>query len=82
MPTVEPLTITGLYEVHDDPGERVCHIIGDDNGWLCGGRRPPGPGESPPRTHVTRRPGDAICDGCGLPRCRKCEAIWKREKAA
>lgn len=70
--TVQPITSTGLYEVHEDPGERVCHIVGDDGGWLCGGKRP-APGEPSRGTHITRHPGDAACDGCGLPRGRQRE---------
>lgn len=77
MQTTEPRTTTGLYEVHDVPGERVCHIIGDDGGWLCGGKAAPGPEDPPLRTHITRHPGDPVCDGCGLPRwpaLRRCLA--------
>lgn len=77
MLTVHPLTDTSLYEV-DDSGDRVCHIVADDGGWLCGGKPAPTPGEQAPRTHVTRRPGDPTCDGCGSPRCAKCKAVWAR----
>lgn len=77
MLTVHPLTETDLYEVDDS--DDLCHIVADDGGWLCGGKPPPGPGGDAGRTHITRRPDDPICDGSRLPRCQKCEAIWRRD---
>lgn len=79
MQTVQPRTTTELYEVHEDRDDRLCHIVADDGGWLCGAKPAPGAGDPPPRTHITRNPGDTICDGCGSPRCKKCEASWQRE---
>lgn len=80
MTKLRPLTDTGLCEVHDDPGERLCHIVGEDGGWLCRQERDDPAPESTARTHITRRPGEAVCDGCGLPRCPRCKAIWQREE--
>lgn len=70
MLTVQPPTETLLREVDDSHDDRVCHIVADDGGWLCD-ESPAGLSEGR-RTHVTNRPRDAVCDGCGKPRCPKC----------
>ena len=74
MLTVDTPTRTRLYEVDDSHDDRFCHIVSDDDsGWLCG-QSPRGGGEGR-RTHVTRRPTDRTCDGCGRPRCPKCREL-------